>query len=127
MEAALWRHVARYYRPGLRNICGPFDRAYGMDMTKYCSGIGLWMRLELEPKLAPFPLTSGEFHHRHDFPMAQVVAILGTEIPEDARLQLREIPGERTITEVIESEPALRTATACPESGPNVGSREWLG
>ena len=32
MEASLWRELANYYQPRLRNISGPYDRAYGMDM-----------------------------------------------------------------------------------------------
>jgi len=114
MEKALWKHVARYYHPGLRNICGPYDRSYGMDMTKYTSGIGLWMRLELEPKSAPAPspALSDDFGHRHDFAVAPVVALLGTEIPAAVRRALREAPQERIFRQVIETKPENRNATA---------------
>ena len=43
LEAALWRDIAAFYHAGLRNLCGPFDRAYGMDMTRYASLLGLWL------------------------------------------------------------------------------------
>ena len=43
LEAALWRDVATFYHPAMRNLCGPYDRAYGMDMTRYASLLGLWM------------------------------------------------------------------------------------
>jgi len=113
MEAALWRHLARYYHPRLRNICGPFDRAYGMDMPNYCSGIGLWMRLELEPGWAPVPLLNTDFGHRHDYAMALPVAILGTKVPADVRTQLRKIPKKRKFRQIIETKPETRIATVC--------------
>jgi hypothetical protein len=115
MEAALWRHVGRYYHAGLRNICGPFDRSYGMEMPKYTSGIGVWMRLELEPKIAPSPAPSlsDDFGHRPDFAVAPLIAMLGTEIPADVRVQLTEIPKERAFRQVIESKPETRIATVC--------------
>jgi hypothetical protein len=113
MEAGLWRHVGNFYHPRLRNICGPFDRAYGMDMTKYVAGIGTWMRLELAPEVAPAPAFTGEFEHRHDLTVAPLVALLGTEIPDEVRTQLKAFQKERTIVQVIESKPVLRTATAC--------------
>jgi len=115
MEAALWRHVARYYHPRLRNLCGPFDRSYGMDMVKYSSGIGIWMRLELEPERAPAPSPSlsEDFGHRHDFAVAPVLAILGTDIPTDVRPQLREFSKECEFRQVIETKPETRIATVC--------------
>ena len=112
MEEALWRHVARYYHAGLRNICGPYDRSYGMDMPKYASGIGMWMRLELEPQRAPAPSAfSDDFGHRHDFAMSPLIAILGAEIPADVRALLREVPTERRFRQVIETKPEARVAT----------------
>ena len=32
MLAELWRDIARFYHPAMRNLCGPFDRAYGLDL-----------------------------------------------------------------------------------------------
>src|ERR1019366_8688134 len=48
MEAGLWRDIANLYQPELRNISGPFDRAYGMDMESYVSVDGVWMRTALD-------------------------------------------------------------------------------
>src|SRR5262249_46669698 len=47
MEAALWNDIASLYHAGLKNISGPFDRSYGMDMRKYVSLTGLWLRVAL--------------------------------------------------------------------------------
>jgi hypothetical protein len=35
MEAGLWRASAGLYNANLRNISGPYDRSYGMDMQSY--------------------------------------------------------------------------------------------
>ena len=40
VEAALWRDVGRWYHADLRNLCGPYARAYGMDMTVYAALLG---------------------------------------------------------------------------------------
>ena len=52
MEAALWRTTADFYNANLRNISGPYDRSYGMDMRSYVSIQGLWLRtvLDAEPR-----------------------------------------------------------------------------
>ncbi len=49
VEAALWRDIADFYHAGLRNVCCPYDRAYGMDMTSYATPLGLWMCPSWEP------------------------------------------------------------------------------
>ena len=55
MEGMLWTDISRYYHAGLRNLCGPFDRAYGMDMTRYAAVVGEWIWLVTGQEQAPFP------------------------------------------------------------------------
>ena len=58
IEAALWADIARFYHAGLRNICGPFARAYGMDMTRYNALVGMCIAMGLDgPEHAPLPDT----------------------------------------------------------------------
>ncbi len=109
MEHALWRDIAAYYHPQLRNLCGPFDRAYGMDMTRYASGVGMFLRLVLPPEQAPLPSAAGKIDHAHDFVYAPVAALLGADIPDDARASLGEIVTKRAVERVIEDG---RVATA---------------
>ena len=71
IEAALWRDVQRWYHPGLRNLCGPFSRAYGMDMSAYVALLGLWLPSPVVPALG------APFEHSHDLTMAPVVDLLG--------------------------------------------------
>lgn len=71
VERDLWRDIARWYHPGLRNLCGPFSRAYGMDMSAYVALLGLWLPDPVVPELeAPFA-------HSHDLLLAPVVELLG--------------------------------------------------
>ncbi len=55
MEARLWTDIAAFYHADLKNLCGPFDRAYGMDMQAYVSLVGLWLRTVLAHSLVPPP------------------------------------------------------------------------
>ena len=56
MEAALWRDVARFYHAGLKNICGPYARSYGMDMTRYVAILGQAIWMAVGGALAPLPI-----------------------------------------------------------------------
>jgi hypothetical protein len=116
MERDLWRDIADYYHPRLRNICGPYDRSYGMDMTYYAAGVGMFFRLELPTNVAPFPDTTREFDHAHDFTLAPLVAMLGADIPSEARTMLQAPITERFVEHAIEDE---RVATAFL-------GREWM-
>jgi hypothetical protein len=109
MEAALWRDIALFYHAGLRNMAGPFDRAYGMDMTRYVSLTGVWLGLELDPAIAPLPDVSGPMDHAYDFVGASGYAILGAKIPADALPHFLRFQGERQVTRIITPQ---RTATA---------------
>lgn len=37
-----WEAVAELWHPGMRNMAGPWDRAYGYDMNRYLSVMALW-------------------------------------------------------------------------------------
>lgn len=39
---ALWADIADHYNPYLRNLAGPYDRAYTRDMTMHSSVLSLW-------------------------------------------------------------------------------------
>ncbi|WP_263417215.1 hypothetical protein [Terriglobus albidus] len=109
MEASLWRELANYYQPDLRNLSGPFDRAYGMDMTHYVSVVGVWMRTVLDAATAPLPPISATTDHLADIWFASHIAILGTAIPSDALAKMQHFAGSHAIRQNISGE---RTATA---------------
>ena len=68
---ALWQDIARWWHPDLRNLCGPYSRAYGMDMTRYVGLLGLWLPDPVVPSLG------SPFEHSHDLTMAPLIALVG--------------------------------------------------
>lgn len=104
MEAALWRDVAAFYHADLRNLCGPFDRAYGLDLRRYVSLTGIWMGLVLEREFTPLPDPSGPMGHAHDFLVTPAYVLLGAKVPGDVLPAFREFQGERRLERVITSE-----------------------
>lgn len=109
MEAALWRDLMSYYQPSLRNLSGPFDRAYGMDMESYVSVVGVWMRTRLDAAHAPLPPLTGTTDHMPDVWFAPHLAILGTRIPADAAVKMTHFSGPHRVEQAIDGK---RTATA---------------
>ena len=111
METALWRDMAQFYHADLRNLAGPYDRSYGMDMRQYASVIGIWMRLALDKDRAPFPNTDHPFEHDHDIAFVPLIAYLGADVPSDALEHFRTFRGERQIDRTISDAPR-RVVTA---------------
>jgi hypothetical protein len=109
MEARLWSEVAAFYNPNLKNISGPFDRAYGMDMQGYVSLVGLWLRTALGSDAAPFPRIGGRMVHSDDMQFAPLFALLGARIPPDALASLQNFSGEHEIRRDL---PRNRVVTA---------------
>lgn len=111
MEALLWGDIASFYHAGLRNICGPYDRSYGMDMRRYVAVVGCWIALATGRDRAPLPDLDKPFAHAHDFLFAPAAALLGVRMPEEARRRFLVFEGERQIERVIGDAPR-RVATA---------------
>jgi hypothetical protein len=109
MEAALWRDIASYYQPQLRNVSGPYDRSYGMDMESYVSVVGVWMRTVLDAKTAPLPPIAAPTDHVADIWFAPQLAILGTQIPPDALSKMKTFAGDHLLHKQITDQ---RIATA---------------
>ena len=109
MEATLWKDIASFYNPLLRNISGPYDRSYGMDMESYVSVVGVWMRTVLDAKTAPLPTIAASTDHVADVWFAPHFAILGTRIPPDALSNMKKFEGDHLLHKQITAE---RVATA---------------
>jgi len=121
MENALWRDLAQYYHAGMRNMAGPFDRAYGLDMRRYGAGVGLWIWLGVGRALAPYPDTTKPFGHAHDIGLGPMAALLGANIPEDVLPHFSAFTGPRQITRRITGK---RIATAWLDERLMLGG-EW--
>jgi hypothetical protein len=120
METALWRDIAQFYHAIARNVAGPYDRSYGMDMRQYVASLGMWIWLATGYERAPFPHLDEPIEHAWDFAVGPVFALLGLRMPDDARSHFLAFQGERQVERVIVAEPR-RVATAW------VGARAMLG
>jgi hypothetical protein len=126
MEADLWRGIARYYHAGLHNLCGPYDRSYGMEMRRYAALTGLWVWVAIGGADAPFPDPSRPFDHAHDFCFGPCVASVGARVPADALPHFRTFQGTRRVEQVITDEPR-RVATAWLGTNVMLGAEETGG
>ena len=101
MEAGLWRATADFYNANLRNISGPYDRAYGMDMQSYVSVMGLWLRTVLDADHAPLTAFNPPVDHVDDLWLASPIVILDTKIPADAMAKFESFPGPHQVRHPI--------------------------
>jgi hypothetical protein len=112
--AGLAEEIATAYHPRLRNLCGPYFRAYGLDMTRYVAALGLWLTAA-GARPEPLPeLDAAELHQGHDlqlgatiplFPTvtAELAASLGAAPPLPRRFS-RELSDERHVAGHLEQE-----------------------
>lgn len=110
MEAGLWRTTADLYNANLRNISGPFDRAYGMDMQSYVSVTGLWLRTVLDADHAPLTSFNHPYvDHIDDLWFVSPIVVLDTRIPPDAMKSFLSFQHEHQVRQPIADQ---RVATA---------------
>lgn len=109
MESILWTDIAAFYQPSLRNIAGPYDRSYGMDMETYTSLMGLWIRTLLPADKAPLPALTATGDHALDNWFVPMVVLLGSPAPPAALAQMHHFSGAHAVTRQITDQ---RTATA---------------
>ena len=109
MEAAMWEDIANFYQPDLHNMCGPYDRSYGMDMESYLSGVGPLMATAMEMKFAPVPKIKTPQGSGTQYGVSPQMAMLGTHIPADALAKLKTFQGPHLIRRRITDQ---RIATA---------------
>ena len=113
MEAGLWRTVADRYHAGLRNIAGPYTRAYGLDLDRYVGKVGLLVAGAAGLDAAPLPDLDAEvIAHGHDLQGLPVLALAPPEVADDVVADLRSFRGERSVHDTISTWPTRREATA---------------
>jgi hypothetical protein len=109
MEAELWRDTAAYYHAGLRNLCGPFSRSYGMDMTRYTALVTLAFWMAFGKDITPFPAQDRSLTTRqgidHEFVYGSCMAIYDSNAPDDVLESFRTFIGPRRREKQIMTEP----------------------
>jgi hypothetical protein len=131
MEGLLWQEIARFYHAGLKNMSGPFDRSYGMDMRKYVTSVGISMRLGLGKELAALPDTNVaakdfQAEHKNDLVSSIWAVAVGVRIPEEARAIFTNFSGERSVERLIQKSPQ-RVATAWLSENVMLGAEDASG
>jgi len=126
VEAELWRDLARFYHAGLRNLCGPYTRAYGMDMTTYVASLGCWIAPHVAEASAPLPPLGDAVPHAHDLFELPMVALLGSRPPPDVKPALARFQAPRAVEQRITRSPR-RVATARLRDGAMWGGEQTGG
>ena len=109
IERALWADIARWYHPGLGNLCGPYSRAYGMDLHAYVSGLGLALWCADLP--APLPdLAATTVPHGHDLCMSPVLEHVGMRVPDEVRAAFVDFVGPHAVDQVVDTDPPRRAS-----------------
>ncbi|KAI1873849.1 uncharacterized protein JN550_003118 [Neoarthrinium moseri] len=100
MVKEIWNTVGEMYHPGLKNIAGPFDRAYGFDMNKYVSLIGLNIWALIGKKDAPMYKLPWVMSHNNDYNTAPLIAIvapyMNSLVSNETIAKLKSFAGEHT-------------------------------
>jgi hypothetical protein len=111
---------------GLRNLCGPFDRSYGMGMRKYLAKLSICIALALDLPTALPDLHKVE-HHEFEMGFAPLMAVLGMTMPEDAAPHFRAFQSPRRFEQMIEDGLRPRTAQSWLDRTFMVGAEQTTG
>ncbi len=76
MLQQVWNTTAALYNPTLKNLAGPWDRAYGYDMNKYVAILGAYIWTLLGKSQAFGDSRVWSLAHADDFEYAPLIAVL---------------------------------------------------
>lgn len=108
INAILWTDVARYYHAGMKNLCGPWSRAYGMDMQQYVAALGLWIWAVTNRETAPFPASTSDLAHGHDFCLGPLAAFSAVAMPDEVKKHFVSFVETRRVSQQISTQPARK-------------------
>ncbi|KAF3771106.1 hypothetical protein M406DRAFT_336623 [Cryphonectria parasitica EP155] len=117
----LWEDIAAHYNPYLRNLAGPYDRAYTRDMTAHSAVLSLWWWGLFGREYGGQPVL-GEADLLYDVAqgaaLAQVVDVVAAHISDEAAAALQATGKwegsrllNRTVRESLDTD-VLRVATS---------------
>ncbi|KAI3337647.1 hypothetical protein HD806DRAFT_46620 [Xylariaceae sp. AK1471] len=100
MLRATWDVVSQLWHPGMKNMAGPWDRAYGYDMNKYVSLMALWFWTLLGKENSSLIAKPQVMSHMADYAWAPLFAVLAdfqkSLLSNDTVAKLSKFEGERT-------------------------------
>ncbi|KAK8043470.1 hypothetical protein PG993_005900 [Apiospora rasikravindrae] len=95
-----WSAVAQLWHPGMKNMAGPWDRAYGYDMNRYVSVMGLWMWTLVGKEQSSLIKKPQVMSHSADWAWSPLIAVLAdfhaTLLPDGILGSLTRFSGEHT-------------------------------
>jgi len=109
IEEALWADIARWWHADLGNLCGPYSRAYGMDLHAYVSGLGLALWCARLP--GPLPdLAVDPLPHGHDLCVVPMLQHAGVRVPPGVRRHFENFAGPRLVEQLVDTDPERRAS-----------------
>jgi hypothetical protein len=115
----LWRDISEFYHPGLKNMCGPYLRAYGIDMRTYVAVMGSLIFQSVGEEAAPASklILPGagpkdfDIGHFHDIYNVFLSITIGNQIPAEFVPSLIHFKGPHGIQKTVPT-PNPQIATA---------------
>ncbi|KAL7770635.1 hypothetical protein CFE70_000573 [Pyrenophora teres f. teres 0-1] len=106
---ATWASLGQLYNANLKNVAGPWDRAYGFDMNRYLSILALQMWTIVGKEKSPMHPKPYAMGHKDDFAIGPLIAILApyhnTLVPAQTLSALTTFPGTHTVRTTAFSPP----------------------
>ncbi|KAH9890743.1 hypothetical protein F4778DRAFT_366075 [Xylariomycetidae sp. FL2044] len=97
-----WSAVSQLWHPGMKNMAGPWDRAYGYDMNRYLSLMALWFWTLLGKEKSSLISKPQVMSHAGDYAWAPLMAVLAeyheSLLPEGLVANLTEFSGEHVFS-----------------------------
>ncbi|KAK8061926.1 hypothetical protein PG994_008292 [Apiospora phragmitis] len=95
-----WSAMAQLWHPGMKNMAGPWDRAYGYDMNRYVSLMALWMWTLIGKEQSSLIKKPQVMSHSADWAWSPLMAVLSdfhaTLLPDGILESLTTFSGEHT-------------------------------
>ncbi|KAF2019054.1 hypothetical protein BU24DRAFT_385858 [Aaosphaeria arxii CBS 175.79] len=97
-----WNSLGSLYNANLKNVAGPWDRAYGFDMQRYLSILALQIWTLVGKENAPVNSKPYVMGHKNDFAIGPLIAILApfhNELVSNSTVSsLLDFPGTHNVT-----------------------------
>ncbi|KAF1838170.1 hypothetical protein BDW02DRAFT_586045 [Decorospora gaudefroyi] len=91
-----WTVLGSLYNANLKNVAGPWDRAYGFDMNRYLSILALQIWTLVGKEAAPINSKPYAMGHKNDFAIGPLISILApyhnTLVPANTLSSLLSFP-----------------------------------
>ncbi|ETS75989.1 hypothetical protein PFICI_12933 [Pestalotiopsis fici W106-1] len=105
----IWATEAALYNANMRNLAGPWDRAYGYDMKNYVAIVSLQIDTLVGRAQSPLSSRPWAMAHADDYEYAPLIALLApyhnSLLPNETVSSFVTFPGEHTYTTAAFSPP----------------------